>query len=135
MARAVSEWIGRTDDSKAPPRVCQRVFDRDKGICHFCGQPIQPGQKAETDHIKALINGGENRETNLAPIHKKPCHEIKTGVDVAEKAKVNAVRQKHIGITKPAGKLSGPQFPKFQKPAREGKAPLPFKAMFKEVSP
>ncbi|TIN81095.1 HNH endonuclease [Mesorhizobium sp.] len=121
MARAVKEWIGKTDNSKAPPRVCQRVFDRDKGICHFCGQPIQkPHQAHETDHVKAIINGGENRETNLAPIHKKPCHTVKTAADVADKAKVAAVRKKHIGITKP--KRSIPSQPKSEKPAPKGHA-------------
>lgn len=124
MARATKEWIGKSDDAKAPPRVCQRVFDRASGICHFCGQPIQPGQKAETDHIIALINGGDNRESNLGPIHKKPCHKIKTAADVADKAKVAAVRQKHVGVTKPAGNLRGPAFAKPDKPAREAK-PLP----------
>lgn len=133
MSRSVEEWRGKTDNTKAPPRVCQRVFDRASGICHFCGQLIQPGQKAETDHIKALINGGENRESNLAPIHKKPCHAIKTGVDVAEKAKVAAVRQKHTGITKPAGKLRGHAFQKPDKPAPVGKAPLAPRQMFKEI--
>ncbi|TIP70327.1 MAG: HNH endonuclease [Mesorhizobium sp.] len=133
MPRAVVEWIGRTDNTKAPPRVCQRVFDRDKGICHFCGQQIQPGQAVETDHIIALINGGENREANLAPIHKKPCHTIKTAADVADKAKVAAVRKKHIGITKPAGKLSGPAFPKSSKPDRESKAMPPRRSLFSPV--
>jgi 5-methylcytosine-specific restriction endonuclease McrA len=114
MARSTDEWIGKTDNSKAPPRVCQRVFDRANGICHFCGQPIQPGQKAETDHIKALINGGENRESNLAPIHKTTCHKVKTGADVAEKAKVAAVRQKHIGVA--AKKRPIPSPPKAERP-------------------
>lgn len=124
MPRRVEEWRGRTDNTKAPPRVCQRVFDRDNGACHFCGQPIQPGQAVETDHVKALINGGENRESNLAPIHKKPCHAIKTAADVAEKAKVAAVRQKHIGITRPKQAiLSRPKSPKPER-EREGNPAL-----------
>ncbi|MGX9120289.1 HNH endonuclease [Mesorhizobium sp. BHbsci] len=135
MARSVKEWIGKTDNTKAPPRVCQRVFDRDNGICHFCGQPIQPGQKVETDHIQALINGGENRETNLAPIHKKPCHTIKTAADVADKAKVAAVRKKHSGITKPAGKLRGPAFALSEKAVERANYPskqsLPPRTIFR----
>lgn len=127
MARSVKEWIGKTDDSKAPPRVCQRVFDRANGICHFCGQPIQkPHQAHETDHIKALINGGENRETNLAPIHKKPCHEVKTAADVNTKAKVAAVRQKHLGIARPKAKIASR--PKETRPAT--KQALAPRAMF-----
>lgn len=126
MARTPPEWIGKTDDTKIPPRVCERVFDRAKGICHFCGQPIQkPHQAHETDHVKALINGGENRESNLAPIHKKPCHQVKTASDVKEKAKVSAVRKKHIGITRPAGKLQGQGFQKSPKSPRIDKSALP----------
>lgn len=135
MARALEEWIGTSDDSKVPPRVCTRVFDRAKGICHFCGQPIQkPHQAHETDHIKALINGGENRENNLAPIHKKPCHEIKTGVDVADKSKVAAVRKKHLGITQPAGKLRGQAFPSPPKPERVSRPSLAPKMLFKGIA-
>lgn len=122
MARSTKEWIGKTDDSKATPRVCQRVFDRANGICHFCGRPIQkPHQAHETDHIKALINGGENRESNLAPIHKTPCHVVKTGVDLAEKKKVAAVRQKHIGVA--AKKRPIPSPPKQPKPAPKAMPP------------
>lgn len=139
MARSVEEWIGKTDNTKAPPRVCQRVFDRDKGICHFCGQPIQPGQKAETDHVKAIINGGENRESNLAPIHAKPCHKIKTGADVADKKKVAAVRKKHLGITQPTGKLRGQAFPKSDKPRsgidKSALPPLPRSELSRRFAP
>lgn len=130
MSRVLAEWIGKTDNTKAPPRVCQRVFDRANGICHFCGQPIHPGQAVETDHIKALINGGENRETNLAPIHKSPCHKAKTGVDVAEKAKVAAVRQRHIGVA--AKKRPIPSPPKPDKPARRPQ--LPARQLFRSAS-
>lgn len=132
MSRSVAEWIGKTDNTKAPPRVCQRVFDRDKGICHFCGQPIHPGQAVETDHIKALINGGENREGNLAPIHKKTCHKVKTAADVAEKAKVAAVRKKHTGVTVPAGKMRSAPFPKSPKP--EAKVMPPLRSLFRGIS-
>ena len=135
MARSVSEWIGKTDNTKAPPRVCQRVFDRASGICHFCGQPIQPGQAVETDHIKALINGGENRESNLGPIHKATCHKVKTGIDVAEKAKVAAVRQKHHGITAKKQPIKSAPFPKSTKPPREGRTPLAPKNLFTQAQP
>lgn len=135
MARATKEWIGKNDDAKPPPRICQRVFDLANGICHFCNQPIQPGQKAETDHRKALINGGENRETNLAPIHKTPCHKIKTGADVADKKKVAAVRQKHIGVSAKKRPIKSPPFAKPDKPVRAGKTPLAWKNLFRARKP
>jgi 5-methylcytosine-specific restriction protein A len=128
MARSTDEWIGKTDDSKPPTRVCQRVFDRANGICHFCGQPIQkPHQKHETDHKKALINGGENRESNLAPIHKDPCHKVKTAADINTKKKVAKVRQKHLGIKKVKAKIASRPSP--PKPA--GKHSLPPRIIYR----
>ena len=43
MPRALPEWIGKTDDSQAPPRVRVRCFERDKGVCHICKQKIKAG--------------------------------------------------------------------------------------------
>lgn len=135
MARTVVEWVGKTDDTKAPPRICQRVFDRANGICHFCGQPIQkPHQAHETDHIKALINGGENRESNLAPIHKSPCHKIKTGIDVAAKKKTAAMRQKHIGVAAKKRQIQSPGFPPSPKSQRPARDTLPPRAIYRSAS-
>lgn len=55
------------------------------------------GDKWELDHKIALINGGENRETNLAPALSF-AHKIKTRTDVAEKSKIARIRAKHLGI-------------------------------------
>ncbi|MCA0276309.1 MAG: HNH endonuclease [Proteobacteria bacterium] len=136
MARSVSEWIGRSDDHRAPGKVRQKVFDREKGKCHLCEQPIQAGQKWDLDHVKALINGGENRDANLKPAHRK-CHKDKTARDVAEKAKVAAIRQRHLGITVDAPKLQGRPFPKSTQAAkrasREAKTPLQPKRLFDQV--
>ena len=128
MPRALPIWIGRDDNHRAPGKVRQRVFDREHGCCHLCEQPIQPGQKWDLDHVVALINGGENAEPNLKPAHRK-CHKDKTARDVAEKAKVAAIRQRHLGIVN-APKLRGSSFPKTNKSARRearasSKLPLP----------
>lgn len=140
MARALPEWIGQTDDQRAPPRVRQRVFDREKGTCHLCKTKIQPGQKWDMDHAIALINGGENSEANLKPAHRK-CHIDKTAQDVAEKAKIAAIRQRHHGIVD-APKMPSAPFPKTLKSARRervaaGKLPLPDRkrAMFEPNNP
>jgi hypothetical protein len=100
MPRALPIWIGRDDNHRAPGKIRQRIFDREHGRCHLCEQPIQPGQKWDLDHVVALINGGENAEPNLKPAHRK-CHKDKTARDVAEKAKVAAIRQRHLGIVTP----------------------------------
>lgn len=103
--RAVPEWIGKTPDAKVPPRVRLRIFERDDGRCHISGRKIMPGDKYDFDHIVALVNGGEHRESNLAPALRDK-HRAKTAEDVREKAKVDRLRKKHLGIReqKPASK-------------------------------
>jgi 5-methylcytosine-specific restriction endonuclease McrA len=105
-ARELPEWIGKTPDTPAPARVRLRVFEAHGGRCYLSGRKIMPGDAWELDHVRAIINGGENREANLAPA-LKAAHREKTNADVAEKAKVARVRMKHLGI-----------FPKSKRPLR-----------------
>lgn len=112
MSRSVDEWIAKHDDQKVPPRVRQRVFDREGGICHLTGAKIDPVRDQwDLDHKVSLILGGEHRERNLFPALKEP-HRRKTAVEVGVKAKISRVRQKHLGITKPKSSLSNPRFKK-----------------------
>ena len=97
MARTVPEWIGKTDDTRPPTSVRLRVFEAHGGRCYLSGRKIMPGDSWDLDHVKALINGGENRESNLAPA-LKDAHREKTSADVAEKTKTNRMRAKHLGI-------------------------------------
>jgi 5-methylcytosine-specific restriction endonuclease McrA len=99
MARSVSEWIGKTDETPAPPRVKARIVLAQDGLC-ACGCGVKLGayaEKTEFDHEVALVNGGENRESNLRAL-RRSCHGAKSKADVAEKAKVARVRAKHLGI-------------------------------------
>lgn len=96
-ARAVPEWIGATPDTPIPPRVKLRVFERHGGVCYLSGRKIRPGDKWDAEHVKAIINGGENRESNLKPA-LKALHTIKTRADLAEKSKVARIKAKHLGV-------------------------------------
>lgn len=102
MSRSTPEWFGATDDTPVPPRVRLRVFEAHNGICHIAKRKIRGGEPWECDHVIALINGGENRESNLAPALKDK-HQAKTAEDVREKAVVARKRMKHLGIQKPGG--------------------------------
>lgn len=124
MTRSVDEWVAKHDDQKVPPRVRQRVFDRHNGICHLTGRAIQPGERWELEHVVALILGGQHRENNLAPALAS-AHKVKTATEMKVKAKTDAVRKKHLGITRPAGKLRSAPFPKSEKSARPAKQSLP----------
>lgn len=97
MPRDVKEWIGKNDDEKIPARVRVRIFDRCDGKCAECGVRIGGSVRAAFDHVVALVNGGENRETNLQLLCL-PCHSQKTRSDVAEKAATYRKRLTHLGI-------------------------------------
>ena len=98
--RAVAEWIGKTDDTKVPASVKVRVFERYGGVCYLSGIKIESGMDWELEHILALCNGGEHRESNMAPALVAP-HKDKTRADRRLKAKNDRVRKKHLGIKKP----------------------------------
>lgn len=111
MTRTVSEWVGRTDDSPVPPQVRLRVWERDKGVCQ-CGCGIKIDNKPwDTDHTVALVNGGENKESNLRTLLRSH-HREKTAEDVHEKSIVRRKRMKFIGLKAksrpiPGSKASG----------------------------
>lgn len=129
MPRKVKEWIGRTDDSKVPERVQMRILERENYTCHECGQPILSTDKKEFDHRPALINGGENRESKIFPVHDH-CHRLRTAKDVHEKAKVAAVKSKHHGIARDSKPIPNRGFQPTRKSAArkakaKGKMPVP----------
>lgn len=106
MPRTVPEWIGATDDAKIPARVRLRVFERFDGVCQITGRKIRPGDEWDCDHVLALINGGEHRESNLQPA-LKDAHREKTAEDVKQKARDARVRKKHLGLHQPKTRLPG----------------------------
>lgn len=119
MTRSVPEWIGASPDAPIPPRVKARVFERHNGVCHISGRKIRAGEPWDCDHVVALINGGENRETNLAPALKAP-HREKTAADVAVKSKVARIRAKHLGVwPKPVRSIQSRPFPSRKKAAAD----------------
>lgn len=111
MTRTPPEWIGKTDDAAIPDRVRLRVFERHNGYCYLAKRKIKTGEPWQIDHIIALVNGGANRESNLAPVLIDK-HREKTAADVAEKAMVYRKRAKHLGIKKPGQKIQSRGFEK-----------------------
>lgn len=98
--RSLPEWRGKTPETKAPPRVRMRIFLAHEGTCFLTKRKIMPADYWELDHRIALINGGENVESNLVPV-LRDAHRIKTRADVREKSKVARLRKRHLGIKKP----------------------------------
>ncbi len=116
MSRAVPEWIGKTPDTPAPPRVRLRVFEAHGGVCYLAKRKIAAGEPWQLEHVKALINGGENRESNLAPALTDK-HREKTADDLAEKSAVYRKALFDKGI-RPPSRLKGAGFPERAPQAR-----------------
>ena len=108
MPRSLKEWFGDTPDTQPPPRVRLRVLEKYDFRCDAadrgCGRKIRPGDAWTLDHIKALINAGENREQNLHPLCSW-CNPLKNAADVAEKSAVYVRGLSYNGIKpKPRGR-------------------------------
>lgn len=101
MARTVEEWVGASNDSAIPTRVRLRVLVRANGCCQSCERRIMTGDAWQADHVIAIVNGGENRESNLQCLCGW-CHKAKTKQDVAEKSRARRIQAKHAGIRKPS---------------------------------
>jgi 5-methylcytosine-specific restriction protein A len=118
----LKEWVGRTDDARVPPYVRLRVFEKYNGICYLSKIKIKIGDDWELEHIIALCNGGEHRESNFAPALVEP-HKAKTRQDRATKAKNDSVRKKFLGIEGPKRKIQSAPFRK-SAPQRTASRPL-----------
>ena len=136
MSRAVKEWVGKNDDSRPPPRVMLRIFNRENGICHISGRKIAAGEKWQADHKVALINGGKNCESNLFPVLVGP-HKEKTKADVAEKKAVASRAKTHNGIggrDKQPIKSDPNALKTRHRPKHEGREALPPRPMFVKLA-
>ncbi|SOC45719.1 HNH endonuclease [Rhizobium subbaraonis] len=115
MARTVPEWIGKTDDSMPPPRVKDRIRERQGHVCALTGVPLGSDAKVEYDHIVPLWLGGTNTERNLQAV-TSDAHKRKTATEAKVRAKCNRTRKKHLGIK--SEKRGG--FPKHLKRKMDG---------------
>jgi 5-methylcytosine-specific restriction endonuclease McrA len=79
-----------------PQTVFDRLWDRQEGKDAITGLPFTASDQVVRDHIVPLIDGGENRESNLQLIALKT-HKLKTAREAMERAKVRSVRGKHRG--------------------------------------
>jgi 5-methylcytosine-specific restriction endonuclease McrA len=87
------------------------IFEREKGICHFCNLKISAGEEWDVSHEIPLEMGGEDGGLNLRAAHRS-CHRHHTStVDIPRIAKTRRMKAKHIGAVRsktplPAGKWS-----------------------------
>ncbi len=103
--RQTPEWVGTSHDQAPPARVKARIWKRDPN-CVGCGLPTGDVRKPQYDHIVAICNGGENRESNLQ-ILCGGCHRLKSYTDVAVKSSNARRLKKRLGLQKQARPMPG----------------------------
>ena len=112
--RSVPEWSGISPDSKVPGYVRLRIFERHEGICHLTKRKIRAGERWDLDHIKPLADGGTHSEANLVPVLDW-AHREKTAKENKARAKVRAIKKKHLGIAKTRNPLPGSRATKWKR--------------------
>lgn len=87
--------------------------------CDGCGLPVKG--RFEIDHIRAdgLLGEPTFENSRLLCV---PCHKQKTAQDIRIISKAKRVEAKHLGATRPKGKI---QSRGFAKKERKEKIPLP----------
>ncbi|MEM6623880.1 MAG: HNH endonuclease [Pseudomonadota bacterium] len=83
----------------------EKIFDRDDGVCHWCGQPIDAGREPwDVEHVIPLELGGteDKLDPNLRPIHRKGCHTAKTAQDRVKIGKAKRLVRRAKGIRRQA---------------------------------
>ena len=86
-----------------------RVWEKTNGSCAICTRKLVPGKWA-VDHIKALILGGEHRESNMAAVCNSPCHSQKSAEDVAQKSVDYRRKARNAGIRRRKRTIPGRRF-------------------------
>lgn len=109
--------------------------------CEKCGLAVKRGSY-EIDHIIAEgLRPAADKKAKLTIaegqlLGKACCHrgdDGKTNQDVAKIAKAKRQASKHVGITRPAGKLKSRGFPVPDNPKPQGKPPLAPRRLYRTM--
>jgi 5-methylcytosine-specific restriction protein A len=110
--RTIPEWRGKHDNAAIPERVKLRCFEREERVCLLCGQTILSGDGTDFHHKVPLADGGEHRESNIYPVHRK-CHRLATAQEAHERALNRATVKSHYGLKEPSPGFRKPEGVKF----------------------
>jgi 5-methylcytosine-specific restriction endonuclease McrA len=88
------ELLNGTPRGHVSQALKRRVWEAADGLCMWCGEEVPPaGPEVDYDHRIPLALNGADDETNLGPIHKRPCHKLKTAQDIGQIAKAKRQRK------------------------------------------
>ncbi|QRM28259.1 HNH endonuclease signature motif containing protein [Microvirga sp. VF16] len=89
--------VGTTRRRKLTPRQRLAIWERARGICVLCEQPIDGvRERWIIEHIRALELGGLDEPDNMGPAHET-CGLRKTQDDHRRAAKAKKQKIQHLG--------------------------------------
>lgn len=108
----LKEWIGRTPEAMPGQTILLRLYAKQNGICACgCGQVMNLNRdRIDCDHKLALIDGGENKESNLQLL-LHACHKAKTAKEATARSEERRHKAKAFtALRKPS--IRAPGFPR-----------------------
>lgn len=122
--RPVKEWVGKAPTSMPGKLVLLRLYTRQNGLCGCgCGRVMNLNRdKIDREHTVPLIDGGENRESNLTlMLHEH--HVPKTSAEASQRAEARQHQAK--AFTRPPSKWKSAGFGKAPPQHRATTPPKP----------
>ena len=86
--------------NRLTPKQRAQIHHDNDGLCHLCGEPVSL-EEMEDEHVNSLQAGGSNDLRNRKPAHPA-CHKLKSAAERWVGAKINRIRKKQAGDTKPS---------------------------------
>lgn len=104
----LKEWVGRRPESMPGQTVLFRLHAQQNGVCACgCGQVMDFNtDQIDCDHRVALIDNGENRESNLQ-LMLRECHKTKTKRESSERSEERSHKAKAFTALRKPTALSG----------------------------
>jgi 5-methylcytosine-specific restriction enzyme A len=119
--------VGTTKRKKMTETRALAAWERTKGVCVNCNQPIDGTRdKWFVEHPRALGLGGEDNEKNTGPAHWD-CKGAKDADDTARIAKAKRSKRRDLGITQALKKSPPIQSAGFTPAPKQRRAATPSK--------
>jgi 5-methylcytosine-specific restriction enzyme A len=111
----LKDWVGKTPEAMPGQTVLLRLYAKQNGLCACgCGRVMNLNRDAvDCDHKVALIDGGENVESNLQLMLQEH-HRLKTATEATARSEERRHKAKAFtALRKPRFASRGfPTFPK-----------------------
>lgn len=76
------------------------LFKRFPIVCHICSERIDWDVDRDWDHVVEHQESGVHTAEALAPVHRSPCHRVKSGKKLSERRHIDRLEKEKNGLPK-----------------------------------